>query len=471
MELYRFRSCTDDNVCNLEDCPNKTKKTLLELRIDEIVNGGLYLASKEELNDPIDGMPNLYFESNNRQVWANFIEYIFWLYYQTHYNITWAENNINHLPYFLSNNQQKEYEKQKNIFINNQIIQTLICNLYKQKRLNHSELKNLLSYYLLYTIFLFLTESKHLWEEQNKLIYDNYLIIIGNPTNYYKQLDDIASSSTLKLTDIDTQFIHSTSPKKLMYEFIRGIKLQRAYHNQEKSSGFINSTLNHLLCLCFSKPYCACFSTQYNNSSLWGHYADSHKGLCIIYNTDENKKIDYYNTPFSNNQKYAWPITKVEYKEPKDLVCVNFFENLGSATPYYECFFYKDSDIKREQWPEEKHKKYWNNEHRYRHEKIKDWAWEEEYRLSFTYDSRIRYSSDNTAELQKIYINPNKHIKGVIFGYKMSYEAKQRIINEIKQAQSKNNLLDIQIYEAYFDDNNELEKRNITYLLKDLFKG
>ncbi|MGI9292598.1 MAG: hypothetical protein ACR2PS_01335 [Pseudomonadales bacterium] len=40
--------------------------------------------------------------------------------------------------------------------------------------------------------------------------------------------------------------------------------------------------------LLYPKWYPACFMNNYNNSSVWGHYADNHTGMCLIFNTTEN---------------------------------------------------------------------------------------------------------------------------------------------------------------------------------------
>lgn len=47
-----------------------------------------------------------------------------------------------------------------------------------------------------------------------------------------------------------------------------------------------------------------CFTTEYSNSSMWGIYADSHRGVCLMFEDNtmncyeeemEYKKIDYKN--------------------------------------------------------------------------------------------------------------------------------------------------------------------------------
>lgn len=37
--------------------------------------------------------------------------------------------------------------------------------------------------------------------------------------------------------------------------------------------------------------YVVCFSGRDNDSAMWGNYADHHKGVCLIYETDENNNM------------------------------------------------------------------------------------------------------------------------------------------------------------------------------------
>ena len=52
-----------------------------------------------------------------------------------------------------------------------------------------------------------------------------------------------------------------------------------------------------------------CMAKHYNNTLLWGHYANSHKGFCICYNKE--KLIKYIESKFANNAMFK----DVDYSE------------------------------------------------------------------------------------------------------------------------------------------------------------
>ncbi len=37
----------------------------------------------------------------------------------------------------------------------------------------------------------------------------------------------------------------------------------------------------------FPKSYVVCFSAVNDNSAMWGNYADNHRGVCLIYESDD----------------------------------------------------------------------------------------------------------------------------------------------------------------------------------------
>jgi len=448
MQLYRFRPCANEK--QLKD------------RIDEIINGGLYLASSKELNDPMDGMPKLFFESKDRQLWTNLIEYIFWLVYSLHNKIT--SNSATLLPCILNEKQKKEYEGKKNIFINNDIVQNLITNWHTSKKLTHNQLENTISHYLIATICA-LFESIQSWEDNNKIIYKTFGLDKDSENEFYNKIEKNIDNNIKNLPKENTNNI--LDPEILKEVTLKLIKHQsstRIWDWKKQSLPLLRYMLEQIDNLCYFKTYCACFSATFTNSSLWGIYAEGHKGLCITYKTDKDNKIYYdFNQPtfITNNNKDAKEVKPVKYLDPKELTKVNFWFNMGAAPAPYEEFFYKNSSKKTKQWEEEKSKEYWKKQNNLQYEKTKDWGWENEYRLSLnTFD----YIAEPKIK-QKIYINPNKHIKEVIFGYRMPYKQINKVILAIRTAKTQKSLLNIKLYQAYFNDNNEIEKKDITSLI------
>ena len=77
----------------------------------------------------------------------------------------------------------------------------------------------------------------------------------------------------------------------------------------------------------YPESYIVCFSSQYNDSSMWGNYADHHKGVCLIYETDENNGI----TLDMKNASCRHEVLPVRYGG--DTMERNFFETFGRLNP------------------------------------------------------------------------------------------------------------------------------------------
>ena len=59
---------------------------------------------------------------------------------------------------------------------------------------------------------------------------------------------------------------------------------------------FVNIYLENLEKLMYPNWYAACFMTESHNSSVWGHYGDSHKGVCLIFEANEKESISFSKT-------------------------------------------------------------------------------------------------------------------------------------------------------------------------------
>ncbi|WP_302279555.1 DUF2971 domain-containing protein [Brachyspira pilosicoli] len=160
----------------------------------------------------------------------------------------------------------------------------------------------------------------------------------------------------------------------------------------------------------------ACLTTHNDNTLMWSHYADKHKGICIEYD-------------FNSINNYT--IKKVLYKNSimKSNRIVNIFERIEDfkTEKYYIESFIDLFCIKS-----------------------KEWKYEDEYRI--IYDDKEK----NENGILKPAI-----IKNIYFGIKTPEKDKKLIANIIKCKNEINkNTNSIKLYESYLDDN-ELFKINI----------
>ena len=206
----------------------------------------------------------------------------------------------------------------------------------------------------------------------------------------------------------------------------------------------------------YPNSFIVCFSTKNDDSAMWGNYAESHKGVCLVYETDTENHI-----VLDGKQKISLVPKAVKYHE-----CVierNFFISLGGLTySQYKSWLtgsdgvssyintYKDTKAWRE--------KYWDDYETKTYNKLIAWEHEAEYRI----DLSNAFYSYQTPDSRILKYDP-KYLKGVIFGIKTSEYDKMRILKLILE--QSENLVDFSFYQAEYDD----EKETITVRKKNFW--
>ena len=155
---------------------------------------------------------------------------------------------------------------------------------------------------------------------------------------------------------------------------ISGDKINRQRDWLHATIDFPDNFLNELHEITYPSAYVTCFSANNNDSSMWGNYADCHRGICIEYETNENGAFDKGETPLS------LPVQPVVYSAEK--IERNFFTTLGNLTlPAYKAWLSGiDGTLSeaysvlsnKEQWRQ----KYWTDVEYITFHKLPDWAHE-----------------------------------------------------------------------------------------------
>ena len=204
---------------------------------------------------------------------------------------------------------------------------------------------------------------------------------------------------------------------------------------------------------------------SYRNSSVWGHYGNSHKGTCLIFEaveTDNSHSLELNRGTGSGS--ITIPFYKVSYaNKPGE---IDFFRTIcrlpvaalkelwytdqnGNVS---ECASHIGADDDEDTW----RKSYWEDFFRDITIKTKDWAYEQEYRLILS-DSLGEFSEANNRELT---YNFNS-LKGIIFGIKISDEDRLKIIDIIQRKCRENNRTDFKFFQAYSSKNGDIRKYEI----------
>ncbi|MEP5771678.1 DUF2971 domain-containing protein [Nisaea sp.] len=196
--------------------------------------------------------------------------------------------------------------------------------------------------------------------------------------------------------------------------------------------------LRDVMQLVFPQWYVACFSLRHDNAAMWGYYADGHNGCCLVFKpTIKNgnhlirmKGRNDYGPIGSFHSFQEFPLEEVRYSS--ETPNLEFFRNISQ---------YNQSDLKRIWFQSSegqtsdlaKHlnmenfqawrKGYWENYRISLLRKLTDWKHEEESRVILT-DSMLQHGEDSN----RVYSYDFNDLEGIIFGTKVTQSDKLKII-------------------------------------------
>jgi len=443
----------------------------------ELENSEIYFAAHENLNDPMEGFYDFTF-NGDEIIWKNFFKhYLMCLERVNNLYLIVGELQehtiaMDDIPIYNSFNDfptpiyKELFEKIAKDFFD-------ICGEFIKKIATRttSIRKDELSTYFNSVHFIALQIIQKHYEKYNFIKRDKKLFTID--TKPLKQ--------TIKLIDTIEKLIKEEN--EALEKLNLFIVMQREIHNELKLVSAINDKLyekspnryfivenfvdNYLKCiekLTFPSSYIACFSAQEatNNSSVWGHYGNSHQGVCLIFDANENETLSFLNAKVGYGSKGAILGKRdLKFEEviyTNNFVEIDFFKSLGSLTiPILEEWYSDDegnfSKIKIDNddvW----RKKYWDTFEKNNLTKTKDWQYEHEFRLI------LHGSLDNEIDEKYRKLRYDfKNLKGIIFGIKTSVQEKEKIIKIIRQKCLMTSRNDFEFYQAYYCHQN----KNIQY--------
>lgn len=249
------------------------------------------------------------------------------------------------------------------------------------------------------------------------------------------------------------------------------LNLLTAFHNSTLSVNSNKFFLLYEFCeayvtrieeMVYPNWYTACFMSGCDNSSVWGHYGEQHKGVCLKFKTEivgekiqfNVERINGYNDsgPTVGNMPHTF--YKINYENQH--VEIDFFKSLGRlqvVTLRSHWYTDKDGNFSKcadpisedpeiqDRW----HADYWNSFYMGATTKLTDWSYENEYRLILT---NMLHDFD-TVESRKLKYDFNS-LEGIIFGIKTTAEDKLKIIRIVDEKCKKYNRTDFNFYQAYY---------------------
>lgn len=209
----------------------------------------------------------------------------------------------------------------------------------------------------------------------------------------------------------------------------------------------------------YPESYVVCFSGKNDDSAMWGNYADCHKGVCLIYDTKDEDKI---NVKVSN---HYIPLAVKAVSYGGNIIERNFFHTFGRlnmkqikewllgtekiSSCYQEVFY------EQEKW----RNCYWETYDAKTYRKTKAWEHENEFRVALT----NTFGEFNKPEQRNVSYEWTL-LKGIIFGINTTEYDKKRIMDKLLE--NKKNLEDFCFYQAEYDE----EKQKIVIRKKVVWK-
>lgn len=455
-------------------------------KFQELESQEIYFASPEELNDPMEGYQDVFWKGDEI-VWKNLItNYIKSAEHITMSILLDREKNIGERDIIVSPlipnkaiGDDGLIQKIIRQTFSNEFISTLPS--YLMKRLNPIRRNELLSYLQFIHPFVIDAISKVYIDykfiekpisNQDISAYAKYMPKSGNIVDLMNKTE-IENKSIHDVVDIlsaGASMTHQQIELLTRYNF----KDSTLYSNDLfLISQFPEKYLLRLESSIYPKWYSASFLSECNNSAVWGHYGDNHKGVCLKFKTSTNidkLEIDLIAEPGymkKPNGMRAHEFHKISYHNKH--VEIDFFRSIGRMPKATLNFlWYSDEKGKLSECAEHINKnedewrqKYWTNFYNSFNVKLSEWSYEKEYRL-VVHGDFIDYSDVNKRKFKYDF----NDLEAIIFGIKTEFEDKIKILKIIEEKCKKNNRKDFDFYQAFYSKNDGDIKVHKLSLLK-----
>lgn len=425
---------------------------------EELLSQKIFFADRELLNDPMEGYAQVYWHGDEIAWQGLFSNYICSVDMSiTRYSLRCDEASIKETAALVDIHSFDDVpygdrlNDLRNEFIKNERIRKLLSLLGTiSEPIERYELKFILGQIHNYAFALCVRS-----QIKNNLTPD----ITGELLEFTYRLEKMSDFSfceeLLKSKKAIRQKIvrnHDNFPKKID-------SLSSKYDARDRAwnailSDFPGNYIEKIVDMIHHTTYIACFSLSQDSSPMWGHYAENHKGICIIYETSKKNGKDVI--PFTN--KYPMEIRKVNYGTYTTRM--NFFTMLGRLNRKQISSWLNDekgteSSCAREMYDDEDawRNMYWDFLYdRYSNKPI-DWKYEQEYRLIFP-DFMYEYEGkDENGNKKKVLFEYDfASIKGVIFGIRTTWTDKMEIKDILEDKCRKQGLNMPEFYQAECDE-------------------
>ncbi len=451
-EIYRFRNLK----ALLQGDPKQGY-------FDELEKQSIYFALPEELNDPVEGLRNIHW-TGDRVVWENLVR---------NYSLTLTNSVLAHEKY---EDDFCNHIDSIDLFL---MPSTIPTEKYKElyDRITHKVMRNQHVCFVLDIItasercirkdeLVFHLDSIHLviLRIVNKELSKKILAVFDHRANAatpsfkllvskYRPITEAVSK--LDRTDVQS---HVNQFLETQIQCLTAMQLKMGFYDDERDHNhqffvleFPKAYIESLQDILFPSWATSCFVSDSENSAMWGHYAASHEGCCLIFKPIDGA-LRLYDVPGTSTTGKAFPFHKIDYKHGAG--DVDFFKSMGRLPldlikdnwmhakngHISDCFDYytpsNGSDFRQ---------RYWSNFFRDITRKTKDWDYENEYRL-INEESLVELTSQNS----RLYKYDFSSLKGIIFGIKTKPQDKAKIISCLQNKCKEQSVSEFEFRQSYY---------------------
>ena len=487
-ELYRFRSIE-----------------YLLRKYNELENQSIYFASPEELNDPLEGVRNIFWQGD-KIVWCNFFKQYINCLFRSIINLKICGNVEEFELIIPVEERQDKFIKEMSQILStnsNDLLSDIYNRIFEKNKLDNFIIELVNTNHKVRTdemlIYLRIINSTLFPEIYDALVAHGLEQEYQNP---YKKTEPNLLVSNLvdmiqadgdteeleKFFEVANQMITDSLLASRLTICSKSQNTTEEYQHLSNVEFFLVDIPNYFLKqlvdrLVYPRWYAACFTRECNNSSVWGHYAAGHKGVCLIFEANESTDgteptITLNQLSGSNNKgevRSDVPIQIHDINYAAKAGEIDFFRSIGwlPQSTLEECWYSDEegnfsecgSHLRNnnvDAWKTD----YWKVFLRDISVKTRDWNYEKESRMIL-----YEFSYDLSDKKQRTLTYDFNSLKGIIFGISTSNTDKLNIIQAIEKKCQENNRRNFEFFQAYYDHvTGRIQKRNLHLKLLNEFQ-
>ncbi|WP_141736477.1 DUF2971 domain-containing protein [Oligoflexus tunisiensis] len=446
---------------------------------EELEKQQIYFASLEQLNDPMEGYRDIFWEGD-KILWNALLRNYVHCVYQVYILIRLGKEDLQDDDIFVFNNESRfptqaykeRVSKLFEMFFENDTISQVIARLSERGPIGRDELNFYLK--MIHPYCLSIINESESGISTTKTEKSGFRDPVKNPWDVL----DTKLFDTLKSAERDSPEIANFAAGAFeisqrvhaQMELITILNTPGLRESLAKRFYFVEFPqryIRQLERLMYPNWYTACFFSDPTNPATWGYYTNDHSGVCLKFRTDEHqgqRGIHLHTVTGTSARKIAegiksnktygkhfFRLYQVEYgvTYPK----IDFFKSIGRLPiPQLLKHWFADADgtiskkvrgimDSQDEWREA----YWSTFIKNTSIKLSEWKHENESRLilSGVLDNEI----EKADRLLKYDFNS---LEGIIFGIKTSIEDKLKIIDIIDKKCSSEGRKDFKFYQASY---------------------